>query len=163
MDQNMSEGNLLQSYLRDSLSILARSVNLARGEMPAFYRVAAVQLRLLLCDTTRRHGDIVNISLLPRLVPRVALHPLGERGFDHARAPIPLAEWLEQALPLVETNDHGEQEPLTVRRLIRRVCEQDGGAHVDPRPAVGLPEGEYREWVLRIAEEVLFTGDIHVK
>ncbi len=140
---------MLENYLHDSLSILAASISLARGEQPAFYRVAALQLRLLLCDTTRRHGSIVNISLLPRLRPGLALHPLGEDGFDRTRRPIPLAEWLEQPLPLPEP------EPPTVRNLIRRVCEQDGGAHVDPRASVPLPAGEYRAWILRIAGEVV--------
>ncbi len=146
---------LLETYLLDALDILERSMALAYAEQPAFYRVAAVQLRLLLCDTTRRHGDIVNISLLPRLHPLFALHPPDAHSFDRSRLPMPLAEWLEQLLPLTEIIDKGQPEPLSVRRLIRRVCEQDGGAHVDLRPAAALPAGEYRGWILRIGAEVL--------
>ncbi len=145
-----SDSALLENYLHDALTILGASLSLAQAELPVFYRVVAVQLRLLLCDTTRRHGEIVDISLLAGLRPGMRL-----RSLDRAREPMPLADWLEQRLPLFETNESGQGAQITARTLIRRVCEQDGGAHVDPRPAAGLPAGEYREWILRIAQEVL--------
>lgn len=142
-----TDPEVLASYFSDALNILKRSVELAQNEQPAFYRVAAVQLRLLCCDTTRRHGDIVDISLLARLLPGLRLAPLAGAHFNHSLPALPLAAWLEQPLPL--------EPALTIRRLIRRVCEQDGGAHVDPRPVVSLPTGDVRAWVLAIAGEVL--------
>ncbi|HEY3345585.1 MAG TPA: hypothetical protein VGJ97_11695 [Anaerolineaceae bacterium] len=44
-------------------------------------------------------------------------------------------------------------KPLSVRDFIRLVCEQDGGAHVDPRPAASL-----REWKGR-AEQMALLGE----
>jgi len=155
----------LWPYLRDSLSILQLSLKLARQDHPEFYRVAAVQLRLMLCDTTRRHQEPVVISLAPRLLPGLALHPLVTPGpvgsgdrvsqvnplqkagdvFNRSAQPLSIEEWLDQSLGA-----------LTIRQLIRRVCDQDGGAHVDPRPSVSLPEGlDYRTWILVIGEYVV--------
>lgn len=143
----------LESYLRDALEILRASLTLARGEQPAFYRVAAAQLRLLLCDTTFRHNRQEEIALLPRLRPTLALPPLTTRGgFDFSAAPIPLAAWLEQPLP----------DGLTIRLLIRRVCDQDGGAHVDLHPHAGSGDPqEAARWILALGDcllRVMETG-----
>lgn len=137
----------LLSYTRSALAILRTSVELARGERAEFYRVAAVQLRLLLCDTTRRHGRVVEIALLPQVMAELRLHPLGEGGeFELGQVPLPLGEWLEQRLP----------GGLSIRQLIRRVCDQDGGAHVDVKPQAGLGGMEnHPDWIIRIGEYVL--------
>ncbi len=125
----------LQTYTRDSINILENSLKMIHEGNRAFYKVVAVELRTLLCDTTRRHNNILDISLAPRLAPRLALHPLEQDGsFNRSLARIPLAEWLEQPLPT------GLESPITIRELIRKVCDQEGGAHVDPKADSGLPE-----------------------
>lgn len=142
---------LLETYLADVLTILRTSLKLARQGQRFFYRVAALQLRILLCDSTRLHNRPLELGLLPRLRPRLALHPLTKDGaFDRSAPPIPLQDWLNQPLPL--KND----SPLTIRRLIREVCDRDGGAHVDVR--AHLPpasRAERAEWILHLGEYLL--------
>ena len=145
------DGILEQSYGQDALNILRTSLKLMDLGQAEFYRVAALQLRLLLCDTTRRHGRSVDISLASRLWPDLCLHPFGPLDqFDPALPPLPLNEWLEQPLP------GGAGSILTLRLLIRRVCDQDGGAHVDLKPHAGLPNvADMPGWIYRAAAEVL--------
>lgn len=137
----------LTEYAADCLAILRASLEQVAGGNPPFYRVAAVQLRLLLCDTTRRHDRVVETSLLPQVRPDLRLPPLGADGAFHPELPpLPLADWLAQPLP---------GGKLTLRQLIRRVCDTDGGAHVDPRRRAGLagvsdPAG----WIVRIGRVV---------
>jgi hypothetical protein len=140
----------LRPYARDSLEILRQSLNLYQKGHYEFYRVAALQLRLLLCDTTRRHNQIVNISLLPRLLPDLKLAQI---QMQRANAPdllLPLQDWLSQSLTL-EIN-----HPVTIRQVIRLVCDQDGGAHVDLKPDLGLELFDQRaEWIIKIARVVV--------
>lgn len=137
------------AYTRAALAILRQSIQLAEQGQPFFYRVAALQLRLLLCDSTRRHERIMDISLLPRVLPQVCFHAPGDDGhFDRAAAPLALADWLGQPLP--------PGRVVTIRQLIRRVCDQDGGAHVDPKPFAGLGAlPDHPGWILRIGRYVL--------
>ncbi len=133
-----------RTYLRETIHVLHTCLHLAWEEYPAFYRPVAVQLRILLCDTNRQHDELVDISLAPRVWEDLSLPALGARGADSTLPPLPLDQWLEQPLNAL-------QPPLTIRQLIRRVCDQDGGAHVDLKSQAGLPENpEYRDWVLRI-------------
>jgi hypothetical protein len=120
-------------YALDAVDILGRSARMAT-EYPHYYRVAALQLRLLLCDTTRLHGKIVNISLIPGLLPDLSLPGVRADGRpDASGQALNLADWLEQSpLPGV---------PLTIRQLVRITCDQDGGAHVDRKVESQLPEG----------------------
>ena len=147
-----------EDYFRGSLEILETAVNQYRSGRRTFYRVAALQLRLLLCDSTRRHNTTVDISLAPQIVPRLRLPALDSAG--QPKKPdtdLPLPDWLGQTLPL--TGSEGEH--LSIRTLIRRVCDQDGGAHVDPKPNAGLyadssPAGlSPAEWIVRLSEIVL--------
>ena len=119
------ESAVLQSYLEDSLHILTASLEQVENGAAPFYRVVALQLRLLLCDSSRRHNHLEDTSLAEQLFPDLALPALAP-----PHAPLPLAQWLEQPAAA----------GLTVRQLIRRVCDQDGGAHVDPHPQAGLPD-----------------------
>jgi len=139
----------IQNYVSDSLLILADSVRHYRQGQRPFYRVAALQLRLLLCDTTRVHNRRVDLALLPRLAPDLRLPRLSGSGQPDAGVLMELPGWLEQTLPAgVQT--------LSVRQLIRQVCDQDGGAHVDTRPQNTLPDGsEYIPWIIALAECVL--------
>ncbi|MCJ7625360.1 MAG: hypothetical protein MUO76_17825 [Anaerolineaceae bacterium] len=134
----------LYKYAENAITILKHCIQLYQDGCMPFYRVAALQLRMLLCDTTRRHAKIINIALIPRLIPDLTLPPIGVDGEpDHKILPISLPEWLTQELPA--------ETPMTIRELIRRVCDQDGGAHVDPKPVAGLSNLEaYETWIIRI-------------
>jgi hypothetical protein len=130
-------------YARDALRILERNLGLYRRGEWECYRVVAAELRLLLCDTNRIHDRLVDISLVPRLFPDLALgsqaviaaaEAPGEPRlvFQPAPAALPLQDWLAQEL-LAPWG-----KPVSLRELIRTVCEQDGGAHVDPRALADL-------------------------
>jgi hypothetical protein len=138
----------LLAYAQDSLEILRHSLQLVRQGRRPFYRTAAVQLRLLLCDTTRRHNQIVDIAVLPQLIPDLDLAALGSGGKR-----LLLKDWLAQPIP-------GQpDQALTVRQLIRRVCDQDGGAHVDFKPEAGLDGLDPAEWIQTIGEIVVRSID----
>lgn len=140
--QNQPE---LLIYARDAAAILQRSIELYDAGVTAFYRVMAVQLRLLLCDTARLHDAPLDLALAPRVFPGLRLPPVGPDGqFDQQTAPLALEAWLEQPLP---------GPGMTLRRLIRQVCDQDGGAHVDRREP-RLPPGQYAGWIRAAAGAV---------
>ena len=139
----------LLPYTRGALDILRASLQHMQSGQPAFYRAAAVQLRLLLCDSTRRHNRRVNLALLPQVAPTLRLPRLTLLGEpDETQPPLPLAEWLEQ--PLAPPGG----APLIVSRLIRLVCDRDGGAHVDPNPQV-LPAESAADLIAKIGAVVL--------
>jgi hypothetical protein len=131
----------LLAYARDSLEILGYSLQLCRQGRRPFYRVAALQLRLLLCDTTRRHDQVVDIAVLPQLLPNLELPEMSPDGKR-----LSLKNWLAQPVP---------GQVLTIRQLIRRVCDQDGGAHVDFKPEAGLEGLDAAEWIQTIGEIVV--------
>lgn len=147
MDANSKK--ILFQYTQDALSILTHSLRLVKEGEPSFYRVAAVQLRILLCDTTFRHDRQEEISVLPILFPELCFHPLDSSGKpDEHIGPIPLQQWLE--LPAYKDS------PLTLRQMIRRICDVDGGAHVEVKPLAGVPEGvDACIWISGIAEEII--------
>lgn len=133
-----------QGYLIDSLNIIRHSLKAIEGGHPEFYRVIALQLRLILCDTTRAHDEIIDISLIRQVNPQVKLHL---PGLDNSRM-IPLDEWLSSPLP-------GSGIPtITIRDLIRQVCDKDGGAHVDIRGKSTLPLN-CQQWIIQLAENIL--------
>ncbi len=139
------------TFARDALKILETSLELVDQGRCEFYRVAALQLRLLLCDTTRRHNRVLDISLARRLWPGLQLSALNLLGsFDPSLPPLPLSEWLAQRLPLAGS------QAVTLRSLIRRVCDQEGGAHVDLKPQAGL-QGvpDVPGWVCKTGAEAL--------
>ncbi len=134
----------LEAYFWDALRIIEVSLDLIDEGQPQFYRVIATQLRLLLCDTTRVHEKVKDSSLMTRLFPGVYLQPIGrKRAFDLEAEPIPLTKWLDQKLPIRNAS-------ISIRKLVRMVCDQDGGAHVDAKASVLIPEKEVRRWIARI-------------
>lgn len=140
---------ILQQYTLDALSILTHSVRLVKAGEVSFYRVAAAQLRILLCDTTFRHEHQEEIAILPILYPELCLHPLDATGKPDVKAvPLALDKWLEQ--PAYENS------ALTVRQMIRRICDVDGGAHVEIKPRAGVPDGvDVSSWIVDISEELI--------
>ncbi|MGD0003074.1 MAG: hypothetical protein ABSE06_02465 [Anaerolineaceae bacterium] len=140
----------LLAYALDSLVILRHSLQAFRHGYRPFYRVTALQLRLLLCDTTRRHNQVVDIAVLPQLILNLELP-----AFGPGRTPLPLKDWLAQPIP-----DQPDQA-LTIRLLIRHVCDQDGGAHVDFKPAIGLESLDPAEWIQTIGEIVVNSVEFY--
>lgn len=142
----MSENELpqLRVYAADALRILRRSLDLVEAGETAFYRVAALQLRLLLCDSTRLHNRVIGTALLPRIIPGLHLPVLDPHGQAQA-GDLALQAWLEQELEIGGGR-------MSVRHLIRAVCDQDGGAHVDMR-GEALP-ADAREALLNICKVV---------
>jgi len=130
----------LEAHARAALHLLECSILLYRQGDDAFSRVAAVQLRILLCDTTRRHNRMESLALLPRIEPQLNLPNLSTGTFMSIQA------WLEQPLPAMPE--------MSVRDLIRRVCDQDGGAHVDPH-ANTPPPPMAGEWIIQLGEILL--------
>jgi hypothetical protein len=137
----------LRNYIKDSVKILKTCLQLIHQGQKHFYRVAAVQLRLLLCDTTRKHGKIINIALIPKWNPDIRFHPLKRERFSTALPPdMTLNTWLNQTVFITPS------EELSLRDLIRRICEQDGGTHVDPKPHQGLPQNwDPTQWIETIS------------
>lgn len=139
----------LFGYGYDARRILATSLELIEQGRPEFYRVAALELRLLLCDTTRRHNRTVDISLARRVWPDLRLYRINEQGeFDARLEPLALDAWLALPIPLSPGGT------IALRELVRRVCDQDGGAHVDPKARAGLQGVEdVPGWICKIGAE----------
>jgi hypothetical protein len=136
---------ILAQYTIDALNILDHSISLYDEGHESFYRVAAAQLRILLCDTNFRHGKNEDIAIVPVLMPEIKLLPIDAEGNPQPdKAPIELKTWLDSSTQI--------DEKLTVRQLIRRICDVDGGAHVDIKPLAGLPaQGNTRQWIINLA------------
>lgn len=136
---------ILAQYTIDALNILDHSITLYDEGHESFYRVAATQLRILLCDTNFRHGRPEDIAIVPVLLPEIKLRPLDANGQPMlTESPVSLQTWLDSP-SLIE-------DDLTVRQLIRRICDVDGGAHVDIKPLAGIPvQGNTRQWIINLA------------
>ncbi len=140
------ERSLLVTYASEALDILEYCIHLYEQGKHHYYRVAAVQLRLLLCDTAFRHGQHEDISLIPALVPHLCLTPFSSK--DDQKTNRDLQRWLDSST--------GLDTDLTIRQLIRRVCDIDGGAHVDTKPLAGLPENEdTSQWIIDLSKYLL--------
>lgn len=137
---------VLKQYTLDAVSILERSLDLCKSGHPSFYRVAAVQMRILLCDTTFRHDRQEEIAIVPILFPQLMLHRLDANFNPRLSEPaVDLPTWLD-SMADPKTN-------LTLRQIIRRVCDVDGGAHVDLKSQAGVSDPETaRLWIIAIGE-----------
>lgn len=127
MELEKSRTNLISVGI-DSVEIIRQSLNLIASGKKMFYRVIALQLRMLLCDTTRRHGKIVDLSLLPKILPDLKIQGTdgsGQPAIDGAE--LSVTDWLQQKLFV-----NASSSP-TIQQFIRQVCDQDGGAHFDPK------------------------------
>lgn len=136
----------LKQYTLDAVSILERSLDLCKNGHPSFYRVAAVQMRILLCDTTYRHDRQEDIAIVPILFPQLKLHRLDANYRPRLDEPaVDLVPWLDSVA--------NPADNMTLRQLIRRVCDVDGGAHVDIKPQAGISDQETaRLWIISIGE-----------
>ena len=146
MDENSKR--VLQRYTLDAVSILRHSVGMMDSGFESFYRVAAVQMRILLCDTTFRHNRVEDIAVLPILFPHLKLPPLETTIRPESQVWLDLDAWLNQ--PASPCSD------LSVRQMIRRICDVDGGAHVDLKPVNGIPSGcDQAQWIKNLARVLL--------
>lgn len=135
------ERHLLKGYAHNAIQILEQSHALYAQGQTYFYRVAAAQLRLLFCDTVRRHGRMIPLALAVRLWPGLELPGLPRNQAESDR--LGVEEWLAQPLP---------ESGVTVKQFIRCICDQDGGAHVDIRKHGQLPEGfPSAEWIFTLS------------
>jgi hypothetical protein len=139
---------ILAQYTQDALNILDHSLRLFDEGHKSFYRVAATQLRILLCDTNFRHGKQEDIAVVPVLAPSIKLHLLDEDAFPRLDSePVDLQTWLNSPA--------GSGSDLTIRQLIRRVCDVDGGAHIDLKPQAGIRDQENaRQWIIKIGKYI---------
>jgi len=134
----------LENYFWDSLRIISVCLELIDEGQPAFYRVIAVQLRMLLCDTTREHDQVADISLLPRVYPGIVLQPLDKKGrFDFDADGIPLEKWLDQKVYVLD-------KTVSLRKLIRLTCDHEAGRIVDPRRIPRKQLKAERDWIIEI-------------
>jgi hypothetical protein len=137
---------ILKAYTRDALGILGNCITLADRGQTSFYRGAAVQLRILLCDTTFRHDRHQDISIIPMQVPDLRLRLMDQPAGDSSE--VDLQTWLDSPSGLVTG--------LSIRQLIRRVCDIDGGAHVEIKPLAGVPDNEdIRQWIIKVSKFLL--------
>ena len=83
--------------------------------------------------------------MIPVLLPDLKLQPVDSNGQPQLSAsPVDLQTWLDLPSRI--------EEKLTVRQLIRRFCDVDGGAHVDIKPLAGFPiHGNARQWIINLA------------
>lgn len=141
----------LMDYAQDAAMILheaLRQVGLCNFH---FYRVAAVQLRLLLCDTARLHNRTIPTALVARLWPDLRLRSLSWENPDL----LGLDEWLNQKMP---------ENDFSVRQFIRRVCDRDGGVHVDIRSNLQLPsQTRTIDLIFRVSSIALEALDPKIK
>ncbi len=137
---------VLTQYTRDAINILEQCVRLYEEGHESFYRVAAAQLRILVCDTTFRHDRQVDIAIVPTLLPDLRLHLMSDK--TRSQPEVDLQTWLD--------SPSGLEPEMTIRQLIRRVCDIDGGAHVDVKPLAGLPkDGDTRQWIIDVSKFLL--------
>lgn len=179
VEDSFYETNILKAYAAETIRNIADIVNLYWKGHASIYRLAAVQLRLLLCDTQDRGKK--DISLALRVNPNLKLHqmknrlntekieqhrkeqeslvgePLGPatylpftqfgtpgpirfKIFSLDKPLIPVSEWLEQIIAI------NRGYIISIRELIRSVCDKDGGAHLDAKPNETLREA--RRWYM---------------
>jgi hypothetical protein len=137
----MSNLNKAQNDFKDAINNLKQNIRLFNEGQTSAYRVVAVQLRVLLCDSDKRK----DLSLMPRLFGDVKFHPLrgalpkellekitfmmparvsfdGKSGakiealFDYSKNGVPLKEWLAQSL---------FSKDVTIYKFIRSVADKE--------------------------------------
>lgn len=111
-----------------------------------FNHVIAVQLRILLCDTTKDSDyRVINNSLINRIEPNLKLYPVTKletiqagnevyayvpkNFFDYSQPMIDLSSWLDQVI--LKMTLLGKLQTFTIRDFIKGYANKSGGAHVD--------------------------------
>jgi len=135
---------ILNKY-KEAMRILEYSVLLVKFfEIEEFNKVIAGQLRLILCDTSKKGKEIIDNSLIRRIQPNPKLFQVNELSnlsegmsgffpgemFNYDKPTIPLKVWLEQVI--LSLNLQGKKQDVTIRDFIKFAANKSGGAHVDP-------------------------------
>lgn len=135
--------------VENALAVLADSLVLIHQGKTQFIPVIAGQLRMLLCDTTRIHDRMVDVSLLKRVMPDLNLGMLNANGeFECTAQSMSLQDWLNQTVQL----NHKE---VTILHLIRQVSDERGGVHADFQKSRNADEISETTWIIQIAEHLL--------
>jgi hypothetical protein len=138
-----------QRRLEDALAVLADSLVLIHQGKMQFIPVIAGQLRMLLCDTTRNHDKVVDVSLLKRLLPDLRLGALNAYDdFESSAQSMPLRDWLTQTVRL-------NSKVVTILQLIRQVSDERGGVHADYQKSRDADGNTEAAWMKRIAEHLI--------
>lgn len=138
-----------QHCLENALVVLADSLVLIHQGKTQFILVIAGQLRMLLCDTTRIHDNLVDVSLLKRLLPDLRLGALNaHEEFESSAQSMPIQDWLKQTVRL-------NNKEATILQLIRQVSDERGGVHADYQKSRNADEITEAAWIKRIAEHLL--------
>ncbi len=139
-----------QQRLLNSMAVLEDCLALTYQGKMHFIQVIAGQLRMLLCDTTRIHDVLVDVSLVNRLQPYLRLGVLNAQGeFEKEDRSMELGDWLKQCIPV-------NGKVVTIFQLIRQVSDERGGVHADFRKSRNADESAEAAWMRRIAEQLLW-------
>jgi hypothetical protein len=148
--QRSNKGTLNKYY--EALKILEFSVMLVElFDLKEFNNIIAGQLRLILCDTSLRRGEVTDNSLIRKINPNPMLFPvnefmeLSEKGnafipgdlLDTSKPKITLDEWLNQCV--LKINLGNILHEITIFEFIKEAANKSGGAHVDS----SLPEKSF--------------------
>jgi len=115
-----------------------------RSVSTAWQRFNCVSCFVIPMSATGTGRDCPGSAVIPELM-LLPVDPTGAPQSD--RLPVDLKTWLN--LPVVSGSD------LTIRQLIRHVCDSDGGAHVDIKPLADLPGmGDLHQWMINISRYV---------
>lgn len=150
MTLNRSNKGIKDKY-DEAMKILEYSVLMVEFfEIKEFNNVIAVQLRLILCDTSwdKDKKKLIDNSLIkkinnnPKLFPVKELVELDGTGtaylhnglFDFDMPRLELDKWLKQVIYKINIQD--KLQKLTIFDVIKEYANKSGGAHVD----ASLPE-----------------------
>lgn len=135
---------ILNKY-NEAMKILEYSVMLVNlFEIKEFNNVIAGQLRLILCDTTKKDNKVIDNSLIRKIQPNPKLFQVNEltnfsdgiggfiagEMFNYDKPTIPLKTWLNQVI--LSINLQGKKQDISIKEFIKFSANKSGGAHVDP-------------------------------
>jgi hypothetical protein len=133
------------------MTLMSELVSQYKAGKLLFYRPVAVLLRMLCCDTTRRHGQVLSIALIPQIFPDLLFPAL-----EQPDTVIPLETWLKQEVGQKKTGS------IPLQELIRLVVDRGAGAHYDPAPGFQSAFEEYaQQTIIRAAENILSVIQTH--
>jgi hypothetical protein len=75
--------------------------------------------------------------------------------FDRQRPRLPRLDWLNQIVPLPAVLPAENERRLSLREVIRWVCDRDGGVHVDPQPDSIPRDEQLPAWILAMGAYIL--------
>ncbi|RPJ97276.1 hypothetical protein CW357_01010 [Rummeliibacillus sp. TYF005] len=134
----------IRGKYNEAMKILEYSIMMVEFfELEEFNNVIAAQLRLILCDTSKRGSKIIDNSLIRKIQPNPQLHQIKElvnltvdgnsfvpdELFDYEKPRIPLSDWLNQVILSITLQN--KKQDITIFDFIKHSANKSGGAHVD--------------------------------